>query len=1110
MDRPAAARGAVTGPGGRRGNFRRTGFTAAPGTITVPSLPRPPVIRRPFRLFAATAFALPAPCALAAAALDYNRDVKPILAENCFSCHGFDEKGRKAKLRLDLAEPAHAERDGRVAFKPGQPAASEAWLRITSPHDDEVMPPPDSIHRLTDTQKQTLKTWIEQGANYAEHWAFVAPRRAVPPAAPAPNPIDAFVRARLAAERLAPAPEADARTLIRRLSLDLTGLPPSADEAAAFERAALGNPGTALAALVDRLLASPHFGERLALDWLDAARYADTNGFSIDGGRHHWLWRDWVIQAFNDNLPYDRFLVEQLAGDLLPDRTEAQLIASGFQRNNMTTHEGGTIPEENLVNYNADRVKTLGEAVLGLTLGCAQCHDHKYDPISMRDYYQFFAYFNSLGDRGLDGNGGVNAGPAIQARTVLRTAEAPALRARIAELRAQLERVEPAVLQAWAGRERARLAVRGRGLGVHPLTVLQASTPNRAVLEVEAGRFVRIRQAGDLAAIDLSTELPRLDAPITGVRVVVHPVATLPGGGWGRGPVTRAAAVAAAQAAKGKGKGRGKAGPTVVPAAAAAPMAGEPAKGTFRLTALAVSADAVPGDQVDLHRLRPLARVTASSWEPAHPPAGCLDPRNDSGWSPDLAASGPVHLTATFAAPLRATETPMLNVQLNFGAGRSLMPELVEVAVITGEDDGTDLPAEVVAALAGPDDARDAAATARLWRHCAQHAVELRARRIELANLEERLATLTEAFSTMVMAVAEKPRDTFILHRGDYAQPTEKVGVGTPAALPPLPAGAPASRLGLAQWVVMPENPLTARVAVNRLWKLFFGTGLVATPADFGTQGEWPSHPELLDWLAVEFRESGWDVKRLVRLIVTSATYRQSSVASPAQLERDPANRLLARGPRFRLPAELIRDHALAVSGLLVPRVGGPSVNPYQPFDLWREVSHYGSTPATAQTFVQDHGEKLYRRSLYTYWKRTAPPPSLAAFDAPSREVCTVARGNTTTPLQALVLLNDVQYVEAARALAERMLAKPGDELARLGWAFAECLARPPASQELAVLSAALQRERARYVQSEAAARAFLAAGESPRNDRFPVAEHAAWTQIATLLLNLSETVTRN
>ena len=382
---------------------------------------------------------------------------------------------------------------------------------------------------------------------------------------------------------------------------------------------------------------------------------------------------------------------------------------------------------------------------------------------------------------------------------------------------------------------------------------------------------------------------------------------------------------------------------------------------------------------------------------------------------------------------------------------------------------------------------------------------------MELANLEDRLASLTEPFSTMVMAVADKPRETRILHRGDYAQPTEVVTAGTPAFLPPPPPGAAEDRLGLAQWVVMPGHPLTARVAVNRLWRLLFGTGLVATSADFGTQGEFPSHPELLDWLALDFIASGWDVKRLLTLLVTSETYRQSAAATPEQLERDPRNRLLARGPRFRLGAEFIRDHALRVSGLLVPRVGGPSVNPYLPFDLWREVSHYGSTPATAQVFVQDHGEKLYRRSLYTYWKRTAPPPSLAAFDAPNREVCTIERSATTTPLQALVLLNDVQFVEAARAFAERALRHPerADD-ARLRWLFAEGVSRPPAAAELAVLRGALTRERARYARDPAAAAAFLSAGESPRDAGFPAPEHAAWAQVATLVLNLSEAITRN
>ncbi len=1046
----------------------------------------------------------------AAATLDYNRDIKPILSEACFSCHGFDEKSRKAKLRLDVAESAYAERNGFTALKPGDPAKSEAWIRLTTTDPEEVMPPPKAHVTVTAEQKEKIRLWIEQGAAYSEHWSFVPPKKApLPPSAsqsPALNsqpsalnsathPIDAFVRARLAEEKLAPSPAADPATLLRRLALDLTGLPPAAAEVTAFVRDAQRDPESAVRAAVARLLASPHFGERLTLDWLDAARYADTNGFSIDGGRHMWLWRDWVIQAFNDNKPYDAFLVEQLAGDLLPGRTEAQLIATGFQRNNMVTHEGGTIPDENLTNYNVDRIKTLGEAVLGLTLACAQCHDHKYDPITQKDYYRLFAYFNSLSDRGLDGNAGVNPGPSTKAKTVLRTGEEPALRRRIADLEATLARPDPAVLAAWEKREQDRLAARGRDLRVLPLRATKVSTPNRgAGFEVTPEGRVRLRNPGDLAAFDILAQLPRDAGPITGLRFVMHPVDDAPLGGWGYGPARAT-------------PNREPAGKN--PKKMAAPP--EPTqKGSFKLTAVALSVDAVPGDQVNLHKLEPIARVTASSWEPENPAAGCLDPRNDSGWSPDLAATGPVHLTATLARPLDPAATPHLTVQLNFGAGKVMIPGLIEVCAITGIDDGTDLPASILAALRTAPAARTAAQHADLWTHCAAHAAELARTRTDLANLRERLAALTEPFTTMVMDVAAKPRDTFILHRGDYAQRLDKVTAGTPAALPAPPADAPADRLGLAQWIVARDNPLTARVAVNRFWRLFFGTGLVATPADFGSQGEWPSHPALLDWLAVDFMEHGWDVKRLVTQIVTSATYRQSSVASPAALDRDPANRLLARGPRFRLPAEFVRDQALAVAGLLVPAVGGPSVNPYTPGDLWREVSHYGSSPATAQTFVQDHGDKLYRRSLYTYWKRTAPPPAMLAFDAPNREVCTVARSNTVTPLQALVTLNDPQFVEAARAFAQKILARPGDDTARLRDAVVTCLSRPPREAELAVLAAALGRERTRYTKDPAAARALLAVGESPRDESLPPAEHAAWTQVASLLLNLSETVTRN
>ena len=1026
--------------------------------------------------------------------IDYNRDIRPILSENCLPCHGFDEKARQAELRLDVMDSAYADRNGTTAIMPGSLEKSEAWKRITSRDEEQVMPPATSHFRLNDAQKGKIKTWIEQGAAYAGHWAFIAPKKATLPAGSTENPIDVFVQSRLTEEGLSQSPESDRSMLIRRVALDLTGLPPTAEEVEAFVNSKSID---AYPQLVDRLLQSSHFGERLAIEWLDSARYADTNGFSIDGGRHLWLWRDWVIQSFNDNLAYDRFLVEQLAGDLIPNRTESQLIATGFQRNNMVTHEGGTIPDENLTNYNADRVKTLGESILGLTLGCAQCHDHKFDPITQREYYQIFAFYNSLSDKGLDGNAGVNPGPSIQAKTVLRTTEQSNLEQQIAQIQSTLATVDSEVLAAWEARERAKLAQRGKDLAVHPVKVVKVSTPNRgAGFEVEGESRVRLKEPGGMGAFDISTELPKLDRPISGLRVIMHPVPELPGGGWGKGPEG------------GKPRGKKQAAPAD---ATEEPTTEKVPKGTFMLTALAATADKIPGDQVNLFKMLPISRVTANSWEHGREPAGCLDPLNDSGWSPSLDTEGAVHLTATFSEPISASATPFLTVQLNFGNGKNLVAELIELQVIAGIDDGTDLPSEILEVVEIPNANRTAEQTSILWSYCAKHAAELAAKRIELSNLQERLEVLTKPFTTMVMDVAAKPRETFILNRGDYAQPTEKVQPGTLSVLPAFPADATPDRLGLAKWLTSKDHPLTGRVAVNRFWKMLFGTGLVNSLADFGSQGEWPSHPELLDWLAVDFVESGWDTKALIRKIVLSKTYRQTSVTKPDLLERDPQNRLLARGPRFRLPAELIRDSALKISGLLVPRIGGPSVNPYTPGDLWREVSHYGSSPATAQTFVQDHGEKLYRRSLYTYWKRTAPPPNMMAFDAPNREVCTVARGNTTTPLQALVTLNDPQFVEASRAFAQRILLRSAQtDAERLQWAFVECVSRKPSAQETSVLLKTLARERARYGTNIELAKKYVSVGESLFDSTLDARELAAWSQVSAVLLNLSETVTRN
>ncbi len=815
-----------------------------------------------------------------AAALDFNRDIRPILSENCLACHGFDPKARQADLRLDLAESAYADRDGVRPIAPGDLAHSEAWRRITSDDESEIMPPPDSHRVLTAVQKDKLKRWIEEGAPYAIHWAFIPPAKAPQPqvsdASWVRNEIDRFVLARLDAEKLKPAPEADRRTLARRLSLDLTGLPPTAEEVEAF---VADRRERAYERLVDRLLASPHYGERMALDWVDAARYADTNGFSIDGGRHMWLWRDWVIDAFNRNKPYNEFLLEQIAGDLLPQPTEAQLTATGFQRNNMVTHEGGTIPEENLTNYNVDRVKTLGEAVLGLTMGCCQCHDHKYDPLTQRDYYRMFAFFNTLSDVGLDGNGGVNPRPTIMAKTVLPAGELPELQRQIAALRDKLAKPQAADVAAWEDRQRKELAERGAGFALHPVELIKVSTPNSgAGFDIDAGRFVKISYATDLVAYDVSLKLPEIKEPITALRVVFHPDAATPGGGWGFGHLDNpAAAVADA----------GKNGPA------------EPAKadkGTFVLTSFSASAESVPGDQVNLNKLLTFHRVTADSWREDYLPENVLDTRNENGWSPELGHEGTAAVTATLAEPIDAKETPFVAAQVNFGHGSSLIAARFEILAVTGVDDGSTLPADVIAILGTPAAQRSAAQSQRIQEYYGAHADATQRDRIDLANLEERLRVLTEMFPTMVMDQSPTPRETHILARGDYSQPGEKVTAGTPAVLPPLPNGAPANRLGLAEWLTMPGHPLTARVAVNRVWQSMLGTGLVKTTADFGSQGEWPSHPELLDWLAVDFIESGWDVKTLVRKIVNSATYRQSSVASAELLERDPSNRLLRAG----------------------------------------------------------------------------------------------------------------------------------------------------------------------------------------------------------------------
>ncbi len=1006
--------------------------------------------------------------------VNFSRDIRPILSDNCYPCHGSDADHREADLRLDLREGGLADRGGYAAIVPGDAQQSEVMARLTAEDVDERMPPADSGKAISAEQIELIRRWINQGADWPQHWSFVPPvRRPLPEVSGddwTNNEIDRFVFAQLTANGLKPSPRADRRTLARRLSFDLTGLPPSLEELHDFLNDQDEN---AYERLVDRLLDSPHFGERMALAWLDQARYADTNGYSIDGGRHMWLWRDWVIHAYNENMPFDQFVVEQLAGDLLSEATVNQRVATGFNRNHMITHEGGTIPEENLVNYTVDRVKTTAEVFLGLTLACAQCHDHKYDPITQKDFYRFFAFFNTLDDRGLDGDRGRNAMPTIAANSMLGHDEVQEVKQQLAELEQTLKQPLASQRQ-WEQAALRELEDRGKDLQLHPLQLLKLTTPNRAVNTAKVDATAPIEDASRSPSLLLKAEVDN----ITGLRVEFYPDESLPNASIGRG-------------------------------------SDQGFPGSFILTSLSTSADALPSDQVDLYKMISISHATASNSHPEYPPEDCLDPRDHKGWSPHPHNHTQQHITLTFDEPIHASETPFITVLMVWGGGEfggkaALTAARYRVLAMTDVDDGTNLPEAIQAILHKSDSGRTDEERRQLQDYYVTIAPKLTNVRREIANLQDRLHFLTEKHQTMVMNAAEKPRETHILNRGQYDQPGDLVTPGVPEFLSPLPENAPPNRLGLARWFVDPAHPLTARVAVNRVWQQFFGAGIVASSADFGSQGQSPSHPELLDYLAIDFIENGWDVKRLIKKIMMSAAYQQSSHVTSALVEADPSNQWLSRGPRFRLQAEFVRDATLHVSGLLVNRIGGPSVKPYQPAGLWREISHFGSTPATAQVFVQDHGEKLYRRSMYTYWKRTVPPPSMVSFDAPSRELCMLRRSTTNTPLQALVLLNDPQFVEASRALAERIFREgPAGIEPRLTFAFELATARLPTPQELSILRHAYQRALEEFRSDPQRALAYLQVGESDRDRNIDPVEHAAWASVASMILNLSETITK-
>lgn len=952
----------------------------------------------------------------------FTEKVRPILAAHCFKCHGPDDRTRKADLRLDRREDAL-----RVLGREGD---SELLRRIESRDPDEQMPPPQAKIPLTDEQKQILKRWVEQGAPYREHWAFIPPRRPAVPPVTNPNwerrnPIDAFILARLEKEGLSPAPAADRATLVRRVYLDLIGLPPTPEEADEFIHDSRPD---AYERLVDRLLASPRYGERWARRWLDLARYADTNGYEKDRPRSIWPYRDWVIRALNADMPFDQFTIEQIAGDMLPDATESQRIATGFHRNTMLNEEGGIDPLEFRFYAMVDRVNTTGTVWLGLTLGCAQCHTHKFDPIPIRDYYRMMALLNNADEPVMD-------------------VHVPEVEAKRREIQQQIERlwaelpnrVPPKELEAlfseWLKTERQRTV---------PWTILRPveATSNLPLLEIQPDDSIFV--LGDQSKSD-EYRLKFVDGPpgITALRLEALPDERLPAHGPGR-------------------------------------VYYEGAPGDFQLSEFKIWVNGQP---------RSIRKATASFHGGNATIDKAIDGDQQTGWSIQGGQGRAHYAVFELAEPLPTGDfevTLLFERYYASGLGRFR----ISATTAPQPPAARDASHEIESLLLVPDERLDAGQREKLWRHFLATSPKLKRERERIEAWRKQLPAYP---TTLVMKERppQGPRPTYIHHRGEFLQPTEAVQPGVLSILPPLPAGAPANRLTFARWLVSPENPLTARVTVNRHWSAFFGTGLVRTVQDFGYTGEAPSHPELLDWLALEFIREGWSVKRLHRLIVTSATYRAASHVQP---QTD--IRLLARAPRVRLEAEVIRDSILRAAGLLSSKMFGPSVFPPQPPTVTTEGA-YG-----ALAWNPSPGEDRYRRGLYTFMKRTAPFAMSATFDGPSGEVCLARREVSNTPLQALTLLNDVVVIEAAQALGRELAARPGGIPERVEYLFRRCLTRRPTPAEAEALIRFLDRQRQRFTADLSAAEKFAGTTEG-------AVERAAWTALARALFNLDEMIVR-
>jgi hypothetical protein len=1025
---------------------------------------------------------------------EYNRDIRPILAENCFACHGPDSAARKAGLRLDRRDDAVAAE----AIVPGSPDKSGLVERIFADDDSMRMPPPRTHKKLTEAQKETLKRWIAAGAEYQLHWSLIAPKRPQPPAVKnsgwVRNPIDRFILAELEKRGLQPAPEADRRTLARRLSLDLTGLPPTPAEVEAFVNDAA--PG-AYERFVDRLLDSPHWGEHRGRYWLDAARYADTHGIHFDNYREIWAYRDWVVKAFNRNLPFDRFTIEQLAGDLLPGRTLDQVVASGFNRCNITTNEGGAISEEYLVLYDRDRTETTSQVWLGLTAGCAVCHDHKFDPLTQKEFYSLAAFFNNTTQNAMDGNI-KDTPPTIPVPRPEDRARWEALAKELtetgqrAEARKQAARADFDKWVAGAKPEQIAALIPAESLRLH------------AGLGEAEGNTVSLTVDGKPRAVTLAAGVAREGGHVAANAFKSRPESVLEVADAGDFDQHQAFSYAA--------------------------WVRLPRNGLFG--ALVARMDDqhdyrgwdlwLENDRVGTHIIHKwpddaLKVVARTPLQPGQWNHVCVTYDGSAkAAGVKVYVNGVQQQTDVQADSLRntiRTQVPMKIAQRHTASrldGIAIQDlRLYGLALPNPEIDHLARGTRAAWLAAKPADKRSPAETNELfdwWLPAQDQTYQALGQKIH--DLQEEDAAI-KSRATVAHVMQERPQEAmaFVLFRGEYDKRRDPVKPNTPKVLPPLPSDLPKNRLGLAQWLLRPEHPLTARVTVNRFWQEVFGTGIVRTTGDFGVSGELPSHPELLDWLAVEFRESGWDMKKFFKLIVTSSAYRQAAVATPEKLDKDPQNRFLSRGPRFRMDAEMVRDYALAASGLLVRKVGGPSVKPYQPEGVWEAVAMIGSD---TRDYRRDQGDSLYRRSLYTFWKRSAPPASMEIFNAPSRETCTVRRERTNTPLQALVTLNDPQFIEAARSLAQWSLKEGGDQPdGGIAFLAKRLLSRPLRPEETAVVRATLKELLAFYKAHPEDAGKLLAVGESKADAAQDAPTLAAWTMLANELMNLDEVLNK-